>query len=180
MACLLTYPANARALDSWNLDAINYVFDDHWQLYMDGRLFNIHHDREELRDMTTVLGIDIGTQSVKVVFYDFEAGRIASIGSAPLDLCQTDDGAAEQRAEWWIEALQKATASVDKSVRVRVVAIGVSGQQHGFVPIDRSGEVQIPVKLWCDTSTGAECDRIIEAFGGCEVCIAEVGNLILP
>ena len=147
---------------------------------MDGRLFNIHHDREELRDMTTVLGIDIGTQSVKVVFYDFEAGRIASIGSAPLDLCQTDDGAAEQRAEWWIEALQKATASVDKSVRVRVVAIGVSGQQHGFVPIDRSGEVQIPVKLWCDTSTGAECDRIIEAFGGCEVCIAEVGNLILP
>ncbi len=130
--------------------------------------------------MTTVLGIDIGTQSVKVVFYDFEAGRIASIGSAPLDLCQTDDGAAEQRAEWWIEALQKATASVDKSVRERVVAIAVSGQQHGFVPIDRSGEVQIPVKLWCDTSTGAECDRIIEAFGGSEACIAEVGNLILP
>ena len=71
----------------------DYVLDDHWQLYMDGRLFNIHHDREELHVMTTVLGIDIGTQSVKVVFYDFGACRIASIGSAPLDLCQTDDGA---------------------------------------------------------------------------------------
>ena len=57
--------------------------------------------------MTTVLGIDIGTQSVKVVFYDFEARQIASISSAPLDLYQTDDGVAEQRAEWWIEALQK-------------------------------------------------------------------------
>ena len=130
--------------------------------------------------MTTVLGIDIGTQSVKAVFYDFEARRIASIGSAPLDLHQTDDGVAEQRAEWWIEALRKATASVEQSVRESVVAIGVSGQQHGFVPIDRSGEVLIPVKLWCDTSTSAECDRIMEALGGREACIAEAGNLIWP
>lgn len=130
--------------------------------------------------MTTVLGIDIGTQSVKVVFYDFEARQIASIGSAPLDLRQTDDGVAEQRAEWWIEALRKATSRVDKSVREGVVAIGVSGQQHGFVPVGRSGEVLIPVKLWCDTSTGTECERIMEAFGGREACIAEVGNLVLP
>ena len=130
--------------------------------------------------MTTVLGIDIGTQSLKTVFYDFEARRIASIGSAPLDLHQTDDGVAEQRAEWWIEALRKATASVEQSVRESVVAIGVSGQQHGFVPINGSGEVLIPVKLWCDTSTSAECDRIMEAFGGREACIAEAGNLILP
>ncbi len=130
--------------------------------------------------MTTVLGIDIGTQSVKVVFYDFEARQIAFIGSAPLDLHQTDDGVAEQRAEWWIEALRTAMASVTKSVRESVAAIGVSGQQHGFVPIDRAGEVLIPVKLWCDTSTGTECDRIVEAFGGREACIAEVGNPILP
>lgn len=130
--------------------------------------------------MTTVLGIDVGTQSVKVVFYDFEACRISASASAPLDLHQTDDGVAEQRAEWWIEALRRAMASVEKSVRESVAAIAVSGQQHGFVPIDRSGEVPIPVKLWCDTSTRAECDRVIEAFGGCEACIADVGNLILP
>ena len=130
--------------------------------------------------MTTVLGIDIGTQSVKAVFYDFEARQIAFIGSAPLDLHQTDDGVAEQRAEWWVEALRKATASVERSVRESIVAVGVSGQQHGFVPIDRSGEVLIPAKLWCDTSTSAECDRIMEAFGGREACIAEAGNPVLP
>ncbi len=130
--------------------------------------------------MSTVLGIDIGTQSVKVVFYDFEACRIAATASAPLELHQTSDGVAEQRAEWWIEALRKAMASVEKSVRESVAAIAVSGQQHGFVPIDGSGNVLIPVKLWCDTSTRAECDRIIEAFGGREACIAEAGNLILP
>ncbi|MCY3818655.1 MAG: xylulokinase [Gammaproteobacteria bacterium] len=130
--------------------------------------------------MTTVLGLDVGTQSVKAVFYDFEACQVSASASAPLDLHQTDGGVAEQRAEWWIEALRIAMASVDKRVRESVAAIAVSGQQHGFVPIDRSGEVLIPVKLWCDTSTRVECDRIVEAFGGRGACIEEVGNLILP
>ena len=48
-----------------------------------------------------------------------------------------------------------------------------------FRSTDRA-KVLVPVKLWCDTSTGAECDRIMEAFGGREACIAEAGNLILP
>lgn len=130
--------------------------------------------------MSTVLGIDLGTQSVKVVFYDFEARESVAVESAPLDIYQTDDGVAEQQAHWWIHALKQALQQVGKGVRKSVVAIGVSGQQHGFVPIDKSGEVQAPVKLWCDTSTGAECDSIMEDFGGAEACLEEVGNLIVP
>ena len=53
-------------------------------------------------------------------------------------------------------------------------------QQHGFVPLNKAGEVQAPVKLWCDTSTGAECQAIMDAFGGFDACIKEVGNPILP
>jgi len=130
--------------------------------------------------MTTVLGIDLGTQSVKVVFYDFEARETVAVESAPLDLYQTDDGVAEQQAHWWIRALKQALQQVGKDVRSRTVAIGVSGQQHGFVPIDKSGEVLAPVKLWCDTSTGAECESIMADFGGAEACLEEVGNLIVP
>ncbi|MGI9234301.1 MAG: xylulokinase [Woeseiaceae bacterium] len=130
--------------------------------------------------MSTVLGIDLGTQSVKVVFYDFEARETVAVESAPLDLYQTEAGLAEQQAHWWINALKQALQQVGKGVRSSVVAIGVSGQQHGFVPIDEAGEVQAPVKLWCDTSTGAECEAITTAFGGAEACIAEVGNPILP
>jgi len=48
------------------------------------------------------------------------------------------------------------------------------------VPLNRSGEVQAPVKLWCDTSTGQECASIIRDFGGAEACLEEVGNLIVP
>ena len=130
--------------------------------------------------MSTVLGIDLGTQSVKVVFYDFEARDIVAVESAPLDIYQTETGLAEQQAHWWINALRQALQQVGKGVRASVAAIGVSGQQHGFVPLDKAGEVQAPVKLWCDTSTGAQCEAIMDAFGGPDACIAKVGNPILP
>jgi xylulokinase len=130
--------------------------------------------------MSTVLGIDLGTQSVKVVFYDFEARETVAVESAPLDIYQTDDGVAEQQAHWWINGLKQALQQVGNDVRQSAVGIGVSGQQHGFVPVDKSGEVQAPVKLWCDTSTSAECDAIMRDFGGPDACIEEVGNLILP
>jgi len=130
--------------------------------------------------VSTVLGIDLGTQSVKVVFYDFLARETVAVESAPLDIYQTEEGLAEQQAHWWINALRQALQQVGKDVRQSVAAIGVSGQQHGFVPMDKAGEVQAPVKLWCDTSTGAECGAIMDAFGGYDACIEEVGNPVLP
>jgi xylulokinase len=56
----------------------------------------------------------------------------------------------------------------------------VSGQQHGFVPLSKAGEVLSSVKLWCDTSTTSECDEIMQAFGGPQACLEQAGNLILP
>lgn len=130
--------------------------------------------------MSIVLGIDLGTQSVKVVLYDFLARKAVAVESAPLDIYQTDSGIAEQKAHWWVSALENALNKVEKDLRRKVVAIGVSGQQHGFVPLSQSGEVLAPVKLWCDTSTDSECASIMDAFGGFEACIKEVGNPILP
>jgi len=130
--------------------------------------------------MQTTVGIDLGTQSLKVVFYDFQAQRVVASESSPLDLYQNDAGAAEQQAHWWTNALQDALRKVDREVRDSAAAIGVSGQQHGFVPLGASGEVLAPVKLWCDTSTAAECSEIMDRFGGPQVCLEQVGNLILP
>ena len=130
--------------------------------------------------MSTVLGIDLGTQNLKVVFYDPEARETVAVENAPLDLYQTDEGLAEQQAHWWINALKEALSKVGKDVRKGVAGIGVSGQQHGFVPLDKAGEVQAPVKLWCDTSTGPQCEAIMRDYGGAEASLNEVGNLILP
>ena len=130
--------------------------------------------------MSRVLGIDLGTQSVKVVVYDPGARSFAAIESAPLDLYQGDVGVAEQQSHWWLNALKEALAKVDPDVRKTVQAVAVSGQQHGFVAVDAANEVLAPVKLWCDTSTGPECEEIMAAFGGRDACIEKVGNPIVP
>ena len=57
---------------------------------------------------------------------------------------------------------------------------GVSGQQHGFVPLDREGEVIRPAKLWCDTATAVECEEITEQLGGLKKTIRALGNAVLP
>ena len=130
--------------------------------------------------MHTVLGIDLGTQSLKVLFYDFTAKEVVASESAALDLYQNDDGAAEQQAHWWTQALQEALSRVDASIRHSAIAIAVSGQQHGFVPLNKAGDVLSPVKLWCDTSTATECEEIMQAFGGPQACLEQAGNLIVP
>lgn len=130
--------------------------------------------------MSTVLGIDLGTQAVKVVVYDANARDIVAVETAPLDLHQADGGVAEQQANWWLNALEQALGQVGTRVRESVTAAGVSGQQHGFVPVDGAGKVQAPVKLWCDTSTSGECEEITSAYGGVDALIREVGNPILP
>jgi xylulokinase len=67
-----------------------------------------------------------------------------------------------------------------KATAAEVKAIGVSGQQHGFVPLDKDGQVIRPAKLWCDTSTAAECEEIMEKVGGAKKTIQAIGNAVLP
>ncbi len=126
------------------------------------------------------LGIDVGTQSVKALIYDADQRHVVDIRSAPLDLISAADGTREQLAPWWLAALEQCLAGFDKRVKAGVQAIGVSGQQHGFVPLGADGQVLAPVKLWCDTSTTAECIEITADFGGQDRCVREVGNPILP
>ena len=130
--------------------------------------------------MQTVVGIDLGTQSLKVLFYDPSGRKMVASESAELDIYQNDEGAAEQQAHWWINALQEALGKVEPGIKASAVAVGVSGQQHGFVALGKTGKVLAPVKLWCDTSTVAECDEITQAFGGAQRALDAVGNLILP
>ncbi|KRG72451.1 xylulokinase [Stenotrophomonas terrae] len=129
--------------------------------------------------MDLVAGIDAGTQSLKVVVYD-PAGRIVVAStSMPLDMISAADGSREQLPADWVSALHACFRQIDPSVRSRIVALAVSGQQHGFVAVDGAGDVLAPAKLWCDTSTAAECTQIMDAAGGIARTIALAGNPIL-
>ncbi len=130
--------------------------------------------------MKIVAGIDLGTQSLKVVLYDYEEKRIAAQASCSLELISEEDGTREQKTEWYDAALKNAFENLPAELRSRIEAVGVSGQQHGFVPLDKDGKALYNVKLWNDTSTAEECRTLTELAGGDAEVIKEAGNLMLP
>jgi xylulokinase len=125
--------------------------------------------------MKTVCGIDLGTQSCKVIVYDYEHKQAAAQAQAPVDMIAEQDGTREQKAEWYNTALKTCFDQIDGALKKTIGAIGVSGQQHGFVPLDGEGTPLYNVKLWCDTSTAAECDELTAAAGGEAALIQEAG-----
>ncbi len=130
--------------------------------------------------MKTVCGIDLGTQSCKVVVYDFEKKTVVGRAQANLEMIARNDGTREQEASWYADALESCFRSLDAEVRASIVALGVSGQQHGFVSLDGDGQALYPVKLWNDTATAAECAELTAAAGGEKALLAETGLLMLP
>jgi xylulokinase len=130
------------------------------------------------------LGIDCGTQSLKTLALDGESGQVLASASKPYGLIEgLPAGHAEQDPLLWWEALGETVQAVFAELGPRkdeVIGLGVSGQQHGFVPLEADLQVIRPAKLWCDTSTAAQCDKIRSKLGGREKTIALAGNDILP
>ncbi|MGE3312746.1 MAG: xylulokinase [Limisphaerales bacterium] len=133
---------------------------------------------------TLVLGIDSGTQSTKALVVDASTGKVAGSGASTYDLIPNlPAGHKEQHPRTWVKATTQAIRQALKEAKAsatEVVALGVSGQQHGFVPLDREGEVIRPAKLWCDTSTAAECEAITSKLGGPKATLRALGNSVLP
>ena len=131
-----------------------------------------------------ILGIDSGTQSTKALVVDARDGKVLASAAQEYGLIPgLPAGAKEQHPHTWREAtassIRRALRQA-KAVASEVKAIGVSGQQHGFVPLDKAGEVVRPAKLWCDTSTAAECEEIMGKLGGLKKTIKALGNAVLP
>ena len=133
---------------------------------------------------TLLIGIDSGTQSTKALVMNAADGQVLGAGSQVYDLIPNlPPGAKEQHPHTWRDAAAAAMRSAmrqAKAVAAEVKAIGVSGQQHGFVPLDTDGEAIRPAKLWCDTSTTAECEEIMAEVGGLKKTIKALGNAVLP
>jgi len=132
--------------------------------------------------MSLYLGVDSGTQSVKVVALDLETGRVVAEARAPHRLIAgLPAGHMEQHPQEWAAAMDSALGEVASRVdRSRVRGIGVSGQQHGFVALDAEGRVIRPAKLWCDTSTAQECAILTRKMGGPSAVIRKTGLPFLP
>ena len=117
--------------------------------------------------MKYLIGIDLGTSGTKTVLFD-ESGAVVSSATEEYPLYQPNNGWAEQDpADWWgacIKTLRKVLAD-SKKTPDDISGIGFSGQMHGLVMLDESGEVLRNSIIWCDGRTADECAEIHERVG---------------
>jgi xylulokinase len=129
------------------------------------------------------LGIDCGTQGTKALLLDAANGQVLGQGSASHELISGPNGRREQDTEQWTAAFASATAAALAEAGVdgsAVLGIGVSGQQHGLVTLDAAGRVLRPAKLWCDTESADENQRLLAWMGGECGSLQRLGVAIAP
>ena len=132
----------------------------------------------EWPDMPVFLGIDIGTSGTKTLAMS-ETGEILGSATVEYPLSNPKPGWSEQEpVDWWTASV-KSVKKVMKSAKLKpadVGGIGLSGQMHGSVFLDKSGKVIRPALLWNDQRTEAECTEIETRAGGRSRLIQLVAN----
>src|SRR5215471_5620953 len=118
------------------------------------------------------LGIDIGTGGTRALLVD-ERGKIRASATAPHeDMLMERPLWAEQRPHnWWdaaLEAIRGALARAQISGR-EVRGIGLSGQMHGLVILDKDNEVIRPSLIWCDQRSQAQVDYVNRTVGSAKI-----------
>lgn len=128
--------------------------------------------------MGVFLGIDIGTSGTKTLAID-RAGKILAEATSSYKTRHPKPLWSEQDPEDWWQATVKTIQDVVRIGNFQpadVKAIGLSGQMHGSVFLDKKGQVVRPALLWNDQRTAAECDEIEKRAGGRRQLIKLVAN----
>ncbi|WP_166219668.1 xylulokinase [Pseudomonas atagonensis] len=129
------------------------------------------------------LGIDCGTQGTKAIILDADSGQVLGQGAAAHTMISAANGRREQDTRQWQDAFALATRQALQAANIdgqSILGIGVSGQQHGLVLLDDQGQVLRPAKLWCDTETADENDRLLKHLGGEKGSLERLGVVIAP
>lgn len=118
--------------------------------------------------MSYYLGIDVGTTGTRAVIIDAE-GKVVGGQSAEHEPISTPQSQwAEQAPENWWAAAQQAVTGVLAATQAKgkeVRGIGLSGQMHGLVLLDKQQQVLRPSIIWCDQRCQAEANAITRTIG---------------
>ena len=104
-----------------------------------------------------LLGLDIGSSSVKASLVDVESGSVAASALYPkceASIIAVKTGWAEQEPQMWWDNLKLAVKAVMAEAQINgehIAAIGISYQMHGLVCVDKSQKVLRPSIIWCDS-----------------------------
>lgn len=117
--------------------------------------------------MSYVLGIDLGTGSLKGLLFNSQGDLITS-ADRKYPLSQPQPGFSEQNPLDWQAAMFAVLDELKERVKdfsENTVAISFSGQMHSLVLLDENNEVIRPAILWNDVRTTKQCQLIMEKFG---------------
>jgi len=110
-----------------------------------------------LNQSMLLLGIDLGTSSIKVSIVDAATRKAVAATSYPTgserEIQSPQHGWAEQDPELWWSDVQNAIQALTKSGSfdpAAIQAIGITYQMHGLVLVDKTGKVLRPSIIWCD------------------------------
>jgi xylulokinase len=121
--------------------------------------------------MKYLLGIDLGTSSLKSLLIDF-AGNTIALESKDYQFDSPHPGYAEQDPEvWWRACVETVQAALHKSGidAAEIAGVSFSGQMHGLVPLDENYQVVRPSILHCDARSSAEVESLNRIFDHADV-----------
>lgn len=118
-----------------------------------------------------LLGIDLGTSSIKVSVVDAATRRVLAAASYPdteREIMVRQPGWAEQDPrQWWADArqaIQKAHASGAYNP-AEIGAIGIAYQMHGLVVVDKNQQPVRDAIIWCDSRAVPYGEAAQQALG---------------
>ncbi|MGN0579410.1 MAG: xylulokinase [Ruminococcus sp.] len=117
--------------------------------------------------MSYIIGVDCGTSGTKTVLFD-ENGAVIASETIEYPMYQPKNGYAEQDPADWSNAMINTIKAVMSQSGVKkedVKGIGISGQMHGLVMLDKDNRVMRNSIIWCDQRTAAEVEEMNRTVG---------------
>jgi xylulokinase len=113
--------------------------------------------------VATLIGVDVGTTGVRAVAVG-EGGELLASETESYPLSMPRPRWTEQDPGQWWEGTRKVLGRVAAKVG-DVAGLGLTGQMHGSVFLDREDRVIRPALLWNDQRTDAQCEEITRRVG---------------
>ena len=128
-----------------------------------------------------LLGIDIGTSSIKVAIVDGTTQQTIVTAQYPeseTPITSLQNGWAEQSPEMWWQHVQQAILKANATGKYNpkdIAAIGIAYQMHGLVCVDKNQQVLRDSIIWCDSRAVPYGNKAFEAIGE-EKCLSHLLN----
>ncbi len=116
-----------------------------------------------MKAQDSLLGIDLGTQGLKIILVEAASARVIASASAPVESISRAPGYMVQDPQAWWQSLRQLSRGLLRERDIApeaIAAIGLSGHMHSIVPMHADGRVARNCLVWADTRSQSQADRI--------------------